>query len=595
MTTDHPTLVQRPRVVSVKSYMTLARDQGLSTVDAVEELIDNAIDAGATHIDIRVSKPGKHIRLSVEDDGHGIPPVIVGADKEPYDGIGYCLSLGGRGPKMMPAASIGKFGAGLTNAAMCQSLRTEVYSKTAKDKATRWNYLDIQQLEESEDLQLPEMKAKEPASDIAPDWSTHPTGTLVVFEKVDNPDYKDPKNLADVLYEHLGMVYRRFLNGRLTIRINDETVEPYDPLFLTPGGYDTYDPATTQPDEKGFLPDAVPLANQSNVRFDDTIMIDDGNGKRCPVHVKVVMLDVAAIRSRKGWNGKWMNAHGLNERSQGFYIMRSNRQISTSRTFKLFTRNADLNYMRGLIDFPVELDKAFGVQVVKGRVNPKDHVVEALKTALGKTLGHIQKDTRKAIEKVVDATGAENAKAKGPSLGEDIGKAAAPMMPSAIKPDAEEIQAQAKVIEATKEQIKTIEEDPDLQPHEIKQKVAPLKAEVARAAYPFVTRFESLYDPVFYEPRRVGMQTQVVINDKHPFFKVFERATQRPEERALMELLLFSAAHAELQYDDEEMLAKLEAFRMEWSKYLKIMLTVGGDKVSGTAADLSADFVPVVE
>lgn len=59
-------------------------------------------------------------------------------------------------------------------------------------------------------------------------------GTLVVWRRCDRLDLKRPSALARRLREHLGRIFRDFLWEGLTLRVNGDPVEPFDPLFLDP-------------------------------------------------------------------------------------------------------------------------------------------------------------------------------------------------------------------------------------------------------------------------------------------------------------------------------------------------------------------------
>lgn len=576
----------RPQIVSVKNYLHLARDQGLTTVDAVEEVVDNSVDADARNVHVTVRKQDAgHFMIAVEDDGTGIPERIKDGDGEEWEGIAYCLSLGGRGPKASQT-TIGKFGAGLTNAACCQSIVTEIYTKTASDNRTRYNVMDLNRMEETDDLRMPPMEYREPPPHLTTHWAAHRTGTLVVFAKVDNPDYKTESKLISVIEEHLALVYFKFINAGTKIFVNGKELAPYDPTWRTPGGWDTYD----QDKEPEGLPKKLPLVREPLV--DERIEIDDGQGKKYPVRVVLVQQDVRKIRSFSAEHvknhNKFMAEHGLNEENQGFYVMRNNRIIGTAQTLGLFTRNADHNYMRGIIEFPDELDKRFGVQVTKGRFHLKEPVQDALRTVLGKEVGRVKKQTRSIIEDVVGKAKAREAE-KGPTPAEAAAAAAEQLLkkPKAAHPG--QLEEQEEVLQAKTEELQAIEANPNLSGKEKAERVAPIQVEIQKASVPVTVKFKVLGSGAFYEAETWGKQVRVYINAEHPFFKVYERATQKPEHKALLDVLLMSAAHAEKLYDDPKMANAIEQFRKEWSNSLSILLKAGEQAMVDFAPDLPSE------
>jgi DNA mismatch repair protein MutL len=83
-------------------------------VSVVRELLDNAIDAGATRIDIEVNDGGLSL-ISITDDGHGIPPEQIELAFERHatskiavmDDLGHVQTLGFRGEALPSIAAAG--------------------------------------------------------------------------------------------------------------------------------------------------------------------------------------------------------------------------------------------------------------------------------------------------------------------------------------------------------------------------------------------------------------------------------------------------------------------------------------------------------
>ena len=73
---------------------------------------------------------------------------------------------------------------------------------------------------------------------------------------------------------------------------------------------------------------------------------------------------------------------GVGIKNQGFYLMRSNRQIARAITLGLYTRNAHYNFLRGEISFPACLDRFFGIQTNKSRYSLKDGLKDRIKEAM---------------------------------------------------------------------------------------------------------------------------------------------------------------------------------------------------------------------
>ena len=231
-----------------------ARNSGLTTSDAVAELVDNSIDAGATKISVQAyrnndDKPA----LLIQDNGPGFPNNGVDGQtgEEVEDGLRYCLAHGGAiSSNDIEGTLIGRFHAGLTLGVSCQSPKTEVFTRSDEDGDNfRFNKIDFIDLKKN-DNKLPKTTFKDPNihGSIANllKWSEG-TGTIINLCELDNPDRKSVRRkggLNDYLKNELSRTHRNFLTSGIKIYVDDELLRPYDPLMLTPSGkwYDIIGP-----------------------------------------------------------------------------------------------------------------------------------------------------------------------------------------------------------------------------------------------------------------------------------------------------------------------------------------------------------------
>src|SRR3954454_19801367 len=115
------------------------RDIGYkSTAFALAELIDNAIQADATHVDLVFGFDGgsKPTQIAVVDDGYGMEPTMIRASL-----------VWGAGTRAENRQGFGKYGYGLPSASVSQAFRAEVYSKTP-DGGWHMAYLDIDEIKD---------------------------------------------------------------------------------------------------------------------------------------------------------------------------------------------------------------------------------------------------------------------------------------------------------------------------------------------------------------------------------------------------------------------------------------------------------------
>ena len=135
------------RVKFVNSVSTLksAKSLGITVVQGVNELVDNAVDAGAQSIAIQVIDLGDgRTRVIVADDGCGIPESGEDEDRErlrgPEDGEED------KPQKHLVQAAYRQVRLRTEPDGICLSNRTLAYSKT-EGGDWRYSYLDVAELE----------------------------------------------------------------------------------------------------------------------------------------------------------------------------------------------------------------------------------------------------------------------------------------------------------------------------------------------------------------------------------------------------------------------------------------------------------------
>jgi hypothetical protein len=122
-----------------------------NTAAAGREMVDNAIEAGASkvHVIFETKKRSRQVVTAVAfiDNGSGMLPEMAR----------YALSWGG-GTHFEDPHFIGRFGFGLPNASINQTRRVEVYTRTAKNEKVTTAWLDAAELPEHGLQTIPEPK-----------------------------------------------------------------------------------------------------------------------------------------------------------------------------------------------------------------------------------------------------------------------------------------------------------------------------------------------------------------------------------------------------------------------------------------------------
>ena len=350
---------------SASRLVSSMRDLGYDCPQAVADLVDNSIAAGATRVEIALGFQGAEAFLCVVDNGEG-----MSAAK-----ITEAMRYGTR--QSYGEEALGKFGLGLKTASLSQCRRLTIASRTSRSAVRievreldldhilardRWEIFDVPASAADERLVVPLRRG---------------VGTVVLWEMLDRvlgyklPSGKHARNgladLAEQLEQHLGMIFHRFLAGevpgqkRVTMTVNDRTVKPWDPFAR------------------------CETATMSLPAFDIDVRTNDSVGI---VHVQPFVLPPKEKFSSEEafhWYGgprKW-NAQ------QGFYIYRANRMIQCGGWCRMRTVDEHLKLARAAIDFYPELDTAFEINVAKVRAMIPVDLRERLR-------GPIEKLTRAA-------------------------------------------------------------------------------------------------------------------------------------------------------------------------------------------------------
>ena len=224
----------RVRIVPPKASAMLEalRGLGYSTADALADIVDNSVSAGATEVRIHFSwEGGERAFISILDNGCGMnDPELEAA-----------MRLGEKSPLDERSDSdLGRFGIGLKTASFsqCRSLTVTSRKPGCAVSCLRW---DLDEIAARKDgvWALIEGPAPDSGSRLSV-LDGVSSGTVVLWEKLDHivtSGYvaDDFLKMIDVVETRLAMIFHRLLEGlqpKLRLLINDIPVEPWDP-FLT--------------------------------------------------------------------------------------------------------------------------------------------------------------------------------------------------------------------------------------------------------------------------------------------------------------------------------------------------------------------------
>jgi Histidine kinase-, DNA gyrase B-, and HSP90-like ATPase len=343
-------------IPSAKRLIKSLRDMGYDFSQAVADVVDNSIEAGATLVAIDVEFDGDDSWVRIADNGTGMKPDVLreamryGAERQYADD------------------DLGKFGLGLKTASMSQCQCLSVASRWNPDRADiaaySWDLDHIERTNRWEILPLDRSglgkTTREPLKDT--------TGTVVLWQRLDRIlGYRHPygeaarKHLSQTCREielHLGMVFHRFLSGevrrkRFKLLLNGNEIKPWDPFCRSE--------ERTRPLQAVSIP--VLHEGVSGEVLLESFVLPHQEDFSSP----------EAFRNASGpasWN-----------QQQGFYMYRAGRMIQSGGWSNLRARDEHTKLARIAVSFAPALDEAFKVNVAKMRVQMPAVIRDAIREA----------------------------------------------------------------------------------------------------------------------------------------------------------------------------------------------------------------------
>lgn len=389
--------VRRTRLVHAGNFLRASRDSGYrSTAYAVAELVDNAIQASASRVSIKVWSSGipeYPVEVVVVDNGDGMDvPTLSSA-----------LAFGGT-TRFGDRVSLGRYGMGLPCGSLSLARRVEVYTWTPRQ--VLMTYIDLDEFSAQGRGTLPGVEWVE-----CPSFVPHTRrGTAVRLSRCDRIEHRRVSTVVRKLGEELGRIYRRFLAGGLRIDVNGDPVAAHDPLFL----------------------------NAEAAQFGDTLTYKLNNaGLHGRVEVRFSELPV----------GRWHDLEAGEKRQLGITngaavsVLRAGREIDRGWFFmgKKRRENYD-DWWRCELSFEPALDEMFGVTHTKQAIAPTVELLQFLEPDLEPIARALNKRVRQAFD-VVKA-------AKALSPAERQAARAEPSLPPLPRRPAPLPQALRSVVEA---------------------------------------------------------------------------------------------------------------------------------------------------
>lgn len=566
-----------------QTFVQSLRDVGYdSTTSALCEHVDNSIGADAEEVRIYFRQTGRkdssQTDVLVYDNGRGMSPNVLHVATS----FGGSMSYGSR-------AGIGRFGMGMKTAALSLAPAVEIYAWQERGGIYRM-ILDTNSIGRDKGnliaLQPPEFM-----SDFGPEIADFfirpmghprnraeqtllsdegdavsavgPSGTVVYMPDCDRLSYANVKTLAEHCTKEMARVYRRHIAKGLRLFVNNRRVEAVDPTFSMP--------SARHADIEGIK------TRVSRLVLAEEIPIERGGGL-APVAIAVKLfalpIDEWSDLPRKVQKNDLGVFSGHN-----ISVLRNDREVFAGYLPDIVRRHGDTNWFRIEIDFPGELDEAFGVAANKQGVRLKGHVVDAINKRIGDDVTSVREEV-----KLVQARRSTAKRPDVPSESEARATESDPFQPEALNPDLTDAQRDQmeENLRGLAVGVKREGETDETAYQRIRQ-----------SRYLIVYRHDE-YWPFYHVENKFG-RIILTVNTAHPFFSdLYEPLTkaavpEMPEgdvvdpaispapkgPSVVLELMLFSLARAQsvIGRENPDAAKVFDVLRRKWSETFRIQLS----------------------
>ena len=563
-----------------QTFVQSLRDVGYdSTTSALCEHVDNAIGAEATEVRIffrQIGRKGEYqTDIMVYDNGRGMAPNVL----KVATSFGGSMSYGSR-------SGIGRFGMGMKTAALSMTPAFEIYSWQEPSAYYRM-ILDTNAIgrDRTNVIELPEPTFLSELGVEVADFFTRPmafpkdrneqdllssgdvdlaevlgrSGTIVYMPECDRLSYARDRTLVEHAVKEMARVYRREIGRGLKLFINNRRLEAVDPTYAMPNA--------RHAKVEGIKTKTSKLVVARQVR----ITRAEISSETAEVTVKLFALPIQEWSSlpRKTLKNDLQVFSGHN-----ISILRNHREVFAGFLTAIVKRHSDANWFRLEIDFPGELDEAFGVAANKQGVRPKGYVIDAINNAIGGDVASVREQI-----KFVQAQNATQKKGTGQSESEARANEADAFQAESLDvplSDVEQAQIDANLAGlavALKRENETDEE----------------ALQRVKSSRYLITYRHDEYWPFYHVESKFG-RIILTINTAHPFFtKLYEPILRSstaggPDDEEIdvtprgpvvaLELMLLSLARAQtlISRNDQDTTKLFEFFRRSWSDGLRVQL-----------------------
>lgn len=492
------------------------RHLGYTNYSAIADLVDNSLDADAKFVKILVRQRDNEPEILIIDNGSGM-----------HEGtLGEAIKLGSNAEKS-EESDLGKFGMGLCTASLSICKETTVLTK-AEDGRLHKAVNDVDEVVRQGKfvsfLGDPSLEDSILFDELTNN-SSH--GTIVILRNCDNLNNRNLSALSGKIAKELSRIFRYFIYAGREIYVNDKLLTAIDPLEWD-------NPQTTRFDQ-GDL----------EISIGDTTEL---------IKTKISVLAEDFAKGEKEIS--------QSIQSQGFYLMRNNREIMDGVSLGLFTKHNSLNRMRIELSFSGKLDKLMGINFMKRDVNIEQSLLDKLAQHFKGQIATIR--NRANRERTTETP--EDVQEIHADAAQEIRKKSKLLITPKAPKETRNSSTRSKREEST-----SVEADKTRNPSPERQQSGGFAADCE-----FKSAAMGTHGTIF-EAEQVGRRVIVTYNSDHPFYTRFILENSKNDKRVVagIDYLIYSLACAELQQnlEDDEVLNLVGNFKTTMSVNLRTLLS----------------------
>ncbi len=474
---------------------------GYDNISAITDIVDNSIDAGATKIQIQLTKEKDGLKIMFIDNGKGMTKEI----------LNQALKLGSD-TLHDSISDLGKFGMGLSTAGLALANKTTVLTRNIEENIIYKSVTDVNLIKKENAFVKILCEADELDKIQFEHLVNYESGTIVILEDCFGIKQNEFSTLKGKIIKNLSRIFRKFMD-RTEFWVNDTRIQPDDPLRL----------------EYEEFPGTLISEDDYDVNWKDS----NGEERQGTLHIKIASLPECPrpVATKLG----------INMKNQGFSVLRNNREILFGYLplWEGIVRHNDLNRFRGEISFSSDMDFAMGVNFRKNGIDMVDSIGNALRSQLSPQI----KTVRKKYEPSQETSDEE--KMEHTLAEKTINK----MSNTLTLP---KVRKETRDILNNKNNSKV---ENDKTPDNSKT-CTPIKTTNINAVAEFELKHMGETGNIF-ETNQIGKKIIISWNIDHVFYKKFiAENVANPNVVKFADFLIYTLASAQIQYmaDDEEKL-----------------------------------------